>query len=356
MREETKRTLKNTFGSLISNDLAIDGAKNSPWWIGVILFILGTFIPIIPIMVTASKNYGASFASSYVYGYDQALVSCGLKLKADSYSFSVNENNELVGKKGEDVLQNTWFDNADLTPIEFYDSTIDGVTTRTLNLYYTDRPWSNKSGNSIQDMIKTLDKTYYGIGTNEIYDAEKHTLGSYVASYLILSKNGSYSKIYKYNTTTAASVTYTGMDWKHAQFAELVEYTIAVDNLEANVQDIRYVNGSFAKWKEVFNRGYLSQKLKTFWLTSGLYYGINVGLGLFLGLMMWLLTRGKRNPNRNLNIWTTVKISWWIDVAPGILGMILGFVWPAAAGIGYIVLMGLRAMWLSMRQLNPAAQ
>lgn len=355
MKPETKRTLKNTFASLISNDAAIDGAKNSPWWIGLILFILGTFIPIIPIMVTASKNYGASFASSYVYGYDQALVSCGLKLKAESYSFTVN-NNELVAKKGEEVLQNTWFDGKDLEPISYYDSTIDGVTTRTFNMYYTDRPWTNKSGNSVQDMIKELDKMYYGIGTNEKYNAEVHTSGSYIASYLILTKNGLYSKIYKHNTSTAASMTYTGMDWKHAQFSELLDYTIDVPNVTADVKDIRYVNGSFAKWKEVFNRSYLTQKLKTFWFTSGLYFGINVGLGLFMGLLMWLLTRGKRNPNRNLNIWTTIKISWWIDTAPGILGMILGFIWPAAAGIGYIVLIGLRAMWLSMRQLNPAAQ
>ena len=73
-----------------------------------------------------------------------------------------------------------------------------------------------------------------------------------------------------------------------------------------------------------------------------------------MGLMLWLLTRGKNNPNRNLTIWVGVKISWWIDFTPGLLAMILGFVWSAAAGLAYIVLMGLRTMWLSMRSLNPA--
>ena len=75
-----------------------------------------------------------------------------------------------------------------------------------------------------------------------------------------------------------------------------------------------------------------------------------------MGLLMFLLTRGKNNPNRGLTFWITCKISAWIDFTPGLLAMILGFIWPAAAGLGYIVLIGLRTMWLSMRQLNPAAQ
>jgi hypothetical protein len=75
-----------------------------------------------------------------------------------------------------------------------------------------------------------------------------------------------------------------------------------------------------------------------------------------MGLMMFLLTRGKRNPNRNLNFWITTKIAAWICFTPAVLAMIVGFVWSAAAGIGFIVLMGLRTMWLSMRQLSPAMQ
>ena len=75
-----------------------------------------------------------------------------------------------------------------------------------------------------------------------------------------------------------------------------------------------------------------------------------------MGLMMFLLTRGKNNPNRGLTFFITCKIDAWITFTPALLGMILGFIWNAAAGLGFIVLIGLRTMWLSMRQLSPTQQ
>lgn len=353
MKPENKRNIRNLFASLISNEAAIDGAKNSPWWIAVILFIVGTFLPIIPIMTTQSKTYGASFVSGYKYDYDQALVSCGVALKAQKYEFKVEEKN-LIGKVDGVTLENTWFDDKDLTPIYSYDATVNGVTHRVLNVYYSDRPYTSKAKNGITDMIKALDLNYLGLDSTDKYNAEVHS-GYYIPSYLILYKTGLYSKIFKFRTKVAASATYTGLNWNHSQFNELLTYTTTT-NVQQNLKDINYVNASFENWKNVFNRSYLDQKLSNFWTTSGMYWGICVGLGIFMGFMMWLLTRGKRNPNRGLNIWVTIKISWWIDTAPGILGMVLGFIWPAAAGIGYIALMGLRTMWLSMRQLNPVVE
>ena len=56
MKIETRRTVRNLFASIIKNDAAIDGAKTAPWWIALILFFVGSFLPIIPIMVNASKH------------------------------------------------------------------------------------------------------------------------------------------------------------------------------------------------------------------------------------------------------------------------------------------------------------
>ena len=105
--------------------------------------------------------------------------------------------------------------------------------------------------------------------------------------------------------------------------------------------------------REFANDSYINQRVKTFWMNSGLYYGIYLVLGVFMGLMIFLLTRGKANPNRGLTFWITTKISWIACVAPAILAMIAGFFWSMAAGLGFIVLFGLRIMWLSMRSLSP---
>lgn len=355
MKDETKRTVRNLFGSIIKNESAIDGAKTAPWWIALILFIVGSFLPIIPIMVNASKTYGASFVSGATYGYDQALATCGLNLKAESYEMNV-KNHELVVSKGGEELSQTWVDDKDMTPIAVYDRVVDGVTSRSLNIYYSDRPKTG-STKTINAMIKTIEATKYAINTAEVYNAEAHgDVETYIPSYLILYRTGMYSKIYKVNTATAGSSTYTGYDWKHTNDCNLLEQVTTVANVEANVLDANYVDGVMNNWRVVFNQAYQTQKTYNFWFTSGLYYGIYLVLGIFMGLMMFLLTRGKNNPNRGLNFFVTCKIDAWITFTPAVLGMIVGFIWNAAAGLAFIVLIGLRTMWLSMRQLSPVQQ
>lgn len=358
MKETTKRTVKNVFASLIKNDSAIDGAKTAPWWIAVIMFIIGTFLPIIPIMVNNSKTYGAQYISSNVYGFEQGLATETKELKEKGYSFKV-EGNSLIARYNDELINTTYEEvdgvSKDETPLATYETIKEGVKQYSFQIYYSDRPYS-KGSKTISKLIKTIESRKYVVGGEETYNVDVHgkKASTYTPSYLLLFKEGFYSKIYRTNSSSAGSVTYTGYDWKNAHFDELLTNILTVEGIDANLADINYVNGVLNNFKVIANDAYKNQKTYTFWFQSGLYYGIYLALGVFMGLMLWLLTRGKNNPNRNLTIWVGVKISWWIDFTPGLLAMILGFVWSAAAGLAYIVLMGLRTMWLSMRSLNPA--
>ena len=367
MKETSKRTLKNVFASLISNDAAIDGAKTAPWWIGIIFLIIGTFLPIIPIMVNNSKTYGASFMAKNTYGYEQALATVSNELEIEHYTFTVNDNKKLVAAKDGVVIENTVLESKDLTPIATYDAyeNVNGEDKyyRALNVFYTDR-----ASNKISAFRKEIEKKQYYLYTDVIVgtagDTESETYKDYskhIPSYLILYKDGLFSKIYKYHTTTVGSYSYDGSDWKKFNSGtELLSLVNTVTGFEVadpmtRVKDINYVNGVKSNWSRVFNLSYKNQKVRQFWFSSGLYYGIYLVLAFFMGLLMFLLTRGKNNPNRNITLWIGFKISMWIDFTPGLLAMVLGFVWSPTAGIGYIALIGIRTMWLSMRQLNPTA-
>ena len=72
-----------------------------------------------------------------------------------------------------------------------------------------------------------------------------------------------------------------------------------------------------------------------------------------MGFLMWLLTRGKNNPNNYFTPWLTQKVEARLALAPGILTMILGFFLPQYVPIGFIVTLGLRVMWISMKELRP---
>lgn len=368
MKATTKRLLSNLGLSLFSNERAIEGAKTAPWWIALILFLVGTFLPVIPIMVSQGKTYGAEYVSGYVYGYDQHLTKTFIDMESNGYKFKI-QNHELLAYKDDVLLENTSAlgDNEvskDLTPIGTYNittTTEDGTfKTRKLNVYYTDRSYNKKADGdyTVTNMLKKIEATQYVANQPEVtiysnQDEYKET-AKYIPSYLVLYKTGFYSSIYKTDTTTKATACYGGNDWK--KFDNTDDFLGDIINIEGLAKDIRnadYVSKVMNNWKVVTNKAYENQKVITFWTVSGIFYGIFFGLTVFMGLMMFLLTRGKNNPNRGLRFDTCEWIAGWICVAPAILAMIVGFIFTAAQQIAFIVLIGLRTMWLAMRQLNP---
>ena len=106
-------------------------------------------------------------------------------------------------------------------------------------------------------------------------------------------------------------------------------------------------------WGEVFNTCFLRQKNVYFWSSTGIYLGIYVVLALFMGLLIFLLTRGKRNMFNYLKFHTCLGIEAYACLAPGLLSMILGFMLSQYAMMFFIILLGLRTMWMSMKQLRP---
>ena len=105
---------------------------------------------------------------------------------------------------------------------------------------------------------------------------------------------------------------------------------------------------------KVYDNAYLTTKQNSFTLYTLVFYGVYVVLIAFMGLMIFLLTRGKRNPMNYMTFWLSTKIAAWATISPAILALILGFLLTNFATMFFIILFGVRIMWLSMRQLRPA--
>ena len=166
------------------------------------------------------------------------------------------------------------------------------------------------------------------------------------------------TRLNKYNSTDAGSGTYTNFttDWKefepgHKLLAStLGDLQLAEAKPEVNSEhrDIIYKN-----WEEDYNKVFMSQKRYNILVSTFLFFGIYIALLIILGLLMFLLTRGKNNMFNYLKFMDTQKMAWWAALSPGILAMIFGFIFPRFAQMAFIVLIGLRAMWISMKQLRP---
>ena len=100
-------------------------------------------------------------------------------------------------------------------------------------------------------------------------------------------------------------------------------------------------------------RSYESLKAKNTLTVSGIYLAIFFGMSVVMGFLMWILTRGKNNPNNYFSPWLTQKVEARLALAPALITLIAGFFLTQYAPFIFIMTLGLRVMWISMKELRP---
>lgn len=353
MSPQAKRNLINVFKSIISNEAAMDGAKEAPSFIAFIFLLLSICLPLIPIMTTVSSYYGSSFVATYNYGADQGLAATTKSLKADGYEFKVSGGLMSFYQNGQEAAAAKR-------------STPEAVATHTLkdgnNEYYNFMFYiTDVKGADFDAYVSMVNAIQYESGTltprsENLVDIERYERDGttfYIPSYIILGKDTMGVQLYKYNSCDPVIATYRGLDWNNTNTSER-DLLSRVADLSNKKDDQTETEVIFNNWKSVFNETYENQKWKTMWIQTGIYAGVYAGLILFLGLMIFIITRGKTNPNRTINFFVALKISWWTAFTPALLGMILGFIFAGntIGQMAFIVLLSIRVMWLTMRKLT----
>jgi hypothetical protein len=77
-------------------------------------------------------------------------------------------------------------------------------------------------------------------------------------------------------------------------------------------------------------------------------------MALLMSVVIFIMTRGKNNPNKHFRFSSTMKIGAWSLLSPAILTLVAGALFPEFAGTAFVLFVGLRLMWLSSRYLRPA--
>ncbi|MCR5184871.1 MAG: hypothetical protein K6C32_02185 [Bacilli bacterium] len=345
MKPRTKNFLLSLFGGLVSNDRVIDGAKTHPWWVALIIFVIASFIPVIPITVGQANSYGSSFLSSNIYGFDQSLATACVKLNEAKKDFEVKEGAYLA-----------YTENGTEVPVANYDDekpvyqVINSETNQIdLEIYYSATKIDSAS---YKEWIGNIEKQSYKLGSSTEAPGEEES--GYAPSFIALHSKGVYTRINKNNSTEAGSGTYTAFsaDWKHIDVGtKLIAESLPDGAAQLNKQE--YVDSVLKVWKGYYNKAYLTQKSFNTRVSTFLFWGIYAGLALLLGLLVFIMTRGKNNMFNYLKFIDCEKIVWWAILSPALLSLLLGFLLSSFAQMLFIALAGLRIMWLSMRQLRP---
>lgn len=347
MSPETKQNLKNIFGSLYSNNKVIEGARHNPWWVAVIYFFLAVILPIIPILTSGFSAYGSSMFSASTYSVDTQITDFALTLKENDINFVVNDG-FLTYESEKDYSYS--YINSNSKQYDFL-------------AYY-----SMKTGNAFTKFVNKIVDQSYVLGTTDAYiaptssEASSQPVKTYRPNVLILNPETVYIAVYKANTTTTAATVYgdyktieNGFNFKDLANALSVTSATTIDSAKHTelLANPEYCSKVFGNFKVFLDNSFVTNRNRSTLYTTLLALGIYVALGIFMGLMVFILTRGKKNYYSVLSFIDCEKINAWAMLSPGLLGMILGFMIPSYAIMFFIIFLGLRVMWMSMKQLRP---
>lgn len=361
MSPETKENLKNIFGSLYSNQRAINGARHNPWWVALIFFVLAICLPVIPIVTNGMSQYGSSLLSSNNYGFDITGTAFAMNLVENDIDLVINANHQLIDENG------SWKEKYGYGNETVQYAYVNKLTNQyDLLVYYT-----HETGSDFNKFQETIGNNRYEVGTtNKYVDSVQPSSSSssedapsatpYTPSFILMNQNYIVVNFFKPNSTT--SIASTAGDYltmkvgtSIASFALTGTFNGEVSSTDYNdyLSDSTYTNSVLNNWKVFLDETFITTRNTSTIYTSLLALGIYFALSFFMGLMIFLLTRGKKNVFRVLKFMECQKINAWASFTPGLLGMIIGFIFPQGALMFFIILLGVRIMWLTMRQLKP---
>ncbi|MFA5421732.1 MAG: hypothetical protein WC344_02900 [Bacilli bacterium] len=351
------KNFKLILKSLINNDACIEGGRTKRWFFAVIFVVLSVILATLPIMVNALKVNGSDFTdNNYVYNYDNAIVAFSDHLQDNNLSMSVNE---IENERYLNVDQERWnsvHSGEDNIFNQYVHLNNDGDID--FEVYFT-----NTVGDEYATYVDHVQKNESPInGLPRDPDASPRTI-----SFLLFGRKQMIGAFYQPDNSTAVTTISgdyltlpLGFNFKSLATA-VVDNVTYVTSHDAKFSEVggavtleKYRDQVFYAWDDAYDDLHYVTKMSTARNLTLIFLGVDVGLIAFMGLMIFILTRGKKNPFRIYTFWETQKISYWASFAPSVLAMIGGFIFAQYAPMMFIMLIGIRIMWMSMKSLKPA--
>ena len=350
--------------TLWKNDAVVEVATTTKWYWSLIVFVVSLVISVLPTTVTQATTQGRNFLSGTNVNYSDPFIN-GL------YAYLHHENSETseiifdkeTNKLSSTTNRSTDYGNSYLLsdgtkaprPLYSYKRTITTTTgsittsnlldiyviydeseTANLNTYIAQIQGTNTNfadGYTQAAEARYTRTTPYILFTNDSFYAVNYSANGSTAL------NGNYNHILEIFTELGASSTYT--------FRDVLNY-----NLPSTSTILDEQNAIFENFLKYCDQVYIDPRFDSTWISFGIYCGVNGSIIILMGLILWLMTRGKNNPNNKIKIWETYSMAFWASTSPAILSL-FGFLMPSMGMMIFIMLYAFRAMFLSMRQLRP---
>jgi len=355
MNPETKAKIFQGIKTIISNNACRDAARE---WKGglqaipVVLAVVATILAVVPTLTSQLNVQG----SSAVYGSPTAEFDIGLC----AFTHDLTHDKNGTRRADADIVHVSWDDKGNMT-------------TKNLDKIYT-----RDANDAITHKWYTLKDNLHNVTIFEVFFSEsfKDEQGNYKytddAFFKMLARNEDPETGNTRTESSTVSASYIAFGQNAISFRK---YTSAIGTLEgrydrlngidlANLgpaETVGYLTKDYKttvakNWVNFINLTYETTKVRSAWTFTGIMAGVDFGIILLFGLLLFVMTRGKNNPYRVVNIWETMKMAGWASFTPALLTLIFGFWLVQYAYLIFMFTYGLRMMWLSMKSLRPMAQ
>lgn len=345
MKPETKEKLKTGFLTIISNEAVVRAGRDYSWWMPLILGLFSAILALVPsFAMSMTANIGKTFLGDITYSYDIGLYRFqdDLETKKDTLEFTVVD--KTINVKG-------WEDGKWLT-YDIGDLKAGGSTTITPTTRYAFEVFYNdpKLQISDEDFFNRVSKNMNPYSSTPRVDGLDGNSGeTYRTNFMIFNqKSLSFAKFPRNATSSGSRITVLydalGENFNFRELSKLPE-----DVTKGTQAALTAICNNYI---DFINKSYDSTKVGNAFRMAGIMLGVNVGVILLFGFVIWLMTRGKHNPFRGVTILEGFKMAGWASPSPAVLSM-FGFLLSSYASFIFIFLFGIRVMWMSMRALRP---
>lgn len=306
--------------SLVNNGVCKEiGIKH--WIISIPIFLFSMCLAVLPIFTSQATLKGSnSISSKYndqlsevIYNYINDEEALDLKLVDHTLSL-VEDNN-----KSSSLLETYTHDDY------------------RFDIYYINTTNNNPSYSEAVNLILTNNsatiKSYMFLASNYYTIQIKDSSGAQILS----SSAGNFNAMEDFSSLKQL-------------FLKDVDTSLSINEVKSSIMNNVY---TFA------NKAYDPLRWSQTWTYTGIILGVNAGLTLILVPILYLMTRGKRNPNRVIKFYQVMGITFHSTLTPALITLVLGYILGSSLQymmMLYIMTFGFRSMWLSMKYLRPPVE
>ena len=336
MSASTKENLKLGASAIISNAAVVELGQKKPWYGAIITALLSVVLAALPILTTSLKTKGGDILNGTTYGYETGLVHFQQDLNASEKKVEWKvENSSLTVNRWDEFLTTDQSGSIDTEPWYHHVSNVTKKVDFAVFVAFNNKTKTLLEGKDFSDYVA---KVYNGINPTtgaKIGTTLNVNVGtpSSESTETTSEKNHVNTIIFGKNTFRVMKAKANG-EWAEAtSVGSLRDYSggelplnSLVKNVSAEPDAVEtYIADTKKAWSNYLDKAAEKQIIGSAWTMTGLMAAIFVFFVFFMGLLIFIMTRGKNNPYRIYTFWMTQKMSYWGAFTPALLGMIIGF-------------------------------